>query len=93
MSRADQYDATIDLLSKPDVWVQGCPEFGHHCLITALSVTFGSGNKISQCPELYKKKEGFSLVNWNDEPGRTLDDVLDLLRRGRDAARMKENQK
>jgi hypothetical protein len=81
----------LELLSKPGVWKQGSQqvvsEKGRHCLATSLGccdlslVYVAAAIGIELTP---RARMGYGLVgkiwDWNDAPGRTLKEVLDVLR-------------
>lgn len=74
--------AAAELLER-DGWCQGHfrNERGQHCIRGALIYVTGSGVRLTDADEaLYAFAGGYRGARWNDMPGRTQSEVVELLR-------------
>lgn len=82
--------AARESLARPGVWVGQAPMEDHECVTTACVNVPGVGrewNDAANILDFLARREGFNskeggvvrpAAQWNDAPGRTLDEVLAL---------------
>jgi len=75
--------AAADILSEPGIWVNSIPSGRHHCVLTAIAFHVKPDDRNHQraAKDAIERVAGMTFPYWNDVPGRTLDEVLNLLRK------------
>jgi hypothetical protein len=87
---ADILDKAADLLAKPGVWGRAGGQGGSHCAATAIGKCSDYRDQAAiNCLAKHLGVESMrrEIWRWNDDPSRTLDDVLTALREAAAKAR------